>query len=1030
MKKNKKNWLSFFSRIICFTFVLFYAGYALNQFTKNSQALISTKPDIYSYRSDEFIFLRTYYLMREGTDYYTAFRDAVHHDARGMQLTSEMFSWRLPTIFFLWQFFASNGYIIGLFFVLFTSTALLAVERLNAKFLPPPFSLVGPIILVPYFLDSLAYKTSFLFTEWWGWFFFIFGLTFFIYSRKKIAWLCLTLSVLTRELFIIPIVLMFLFALFQKRHRGFFLSILTVFLAAYFVHYTQIQAQNVPAFPGSIFSRVRGIDKQILQSMSAFSMRQYPLLQFKLPIIFMAITLFALSYRLVKNVHKTAELCVSFFLLASVSFIFILPLMGSGFHDYWGIVFMPTVIALSPLFLVVIKRFRTFFSYWPVIGSAASALVFFREILTSDRMFLAADISRQYYPWYVFTAQKIGQRVLPLWSASMQAGYPLFAEGETGALYPILRALFWIYPRMQAFNLLYPIHFFLLQVFTYLFLRSVRCSKFAGFVASLAYSYGLFFVTKIIHPSIIMSAAWFPLGLYAIQMGVFSGRVFFLLLPLTIVNQFLAGHPQVAFISIIAYLIYFSLLVVFGKKEEKLEVKKITLQIIYSITIGLAISAIQLIPLIELGKHSSRPIGDLNYLFSFSLPFSHLLTFIFPDFFGRVTPDKFTGMPWYGGAYWEFALYIGTVPFIFACLILFIKNKTSREWLFIVFMILSLLLAIGGYLFPYRAAVILLSHFLSFPFRVSSRFLLVTTFATATLAAFAIDRFMVFFRKRVSPKLLKSLLLTIVILDLYNIGYSYNKVYNSKEFLLAPRAVTVLNTLQSSRIFTEAKFLPMEESKNTIQPNLNLLFGLDSLAVTSPLPLAPYDRLIRRETYAANLPRLGVTHFLSQELFPELTIVQDDDGVKLYSLNNPWPVVFLTDEFTELAEELQDHSPAVIVEKPPVLEKTEYSIRKLKKEDTRIEVVVSANKRLMLVFLDNYYPGWRVDIDGAQQKMLRVNGLFKGVAVNPGLHTVSFTYMPDSLLLGAIASLLGIFAYVSTAVYFFYTARKEVKNAE
>lgn len=58
----------------------------------------------------------------------------------------------------------------------------------------------------------------------------------------------------------------------------------------------------------------------------------------------------------------------------------------------------------------------------------------------------------------------------------------------------------------------------------------------------------------------------------------------------------------------------------------------------------------------------------------------------------------------------------------------------------------------------------------------------------------------------------------------------------------------------------------------------------------------------------------------------------------------------------------------------------------------------------MLVFTDTYYPGWSVLLDGAPSHLFRVDDVFKGVAVPPGKHRISFTFRPRSVQIGLAVS--------------------------
>jgi len=71
------------------------------------------------------------------------------------------------------------------------------------------------------------------------------------------------------------------------------------------------------------------------------------------------------------------------------------------------------------------------------------------------------------------------------------------------------------------------------------------------------------------------------------------------------------------------------------------------------------------------------------------------------------------------------------------------------------------------------------------------------------------------------------------------------------------------------------------------------------------------------------------------------------------------------------------------------------------------EVIVKAftEKEGFLILNDTYYPGWKVFVDGREEKLYRANYLFRGVLLKEGEHTVRFVFFPYSFYISKVISL-------------------------
>ena len=78
----------------------------------------------------------------------------------------------------------------------------------------------------------------------------------------------------------------------------------------------------------------------------------------------------------------------------------------------------------------------------------------------------------------------------------------------------------------------------------------------------------------------------------------------------------------------------------------------------------------------------------------------------------------------------------------------------------------------------------------------------------------------------------------------------------------------------------------------------------------------------------------------------------------------------------------------------------------------RIIVQVENAQPGILILSDTYAPGWHAAVDGQEVPILKTNGLFRGIALGAGKHTVSFEYKPLSVIAGAIISAVTVLILV------------------
>jgi hypothetical protein len=419
----------------------------------------------------------------------------------------------------------------------------------------------------------------------------------------------------------------------------------------------------------------------------------------------------------------------------------------------------------------------------PLVLGLFTVLVFWHGI-AHGLAYYGSDTEAFYYPLTSWYAGQLRSGTLPLWLPYIFGGYPLFADGEIGMLYPLHVLAYALLPADVAFVWLRPLHFWLAGVFTFWFGRLLGLSRFGALIAGLTFSYSSFLVSHLQHENLVRSTIWLPLALGLLELAlraegrrrlgwlVCCGAVLGIQMlgvhvqPVLFTLLALAGYALVGPLGVVDHRpatiddrrpmiataqrrltsgrsllgIHAGQPVVGGRwspvghaRSVASYVLKRLFAVSLVIAVGLGLAAVQLLPLYEVGLRSIRA-GEVSYEFStsYSVPPMQLLQLLLPYFFRGQQ-----------GTYWglwpdaETAIYLGVVPLMLSLVALaYLRNRAVL--FFGVLAVLGLLVALGDY-----APVQLYSLIWSLPgfsfMRAPARFSLFFILAGALLAGFALD---------------------------------------------------------------------------------------------------------------------------------------------------------------------------------------------------------------------------------------------------------------------------------------------------
>jgi hypothetical protein len=138
--------------------------------------------------------------------------------------------------------------------------------------------------------------------------------------------------------------------------------------------------------------------------------------------------------------------------------------------------------------------------------------------------------------------------------------------------------------------------------------------------------------------------------------------------------------------------------------------------------------------------------------------------------------------------------------------------------------------------------------------------------------------------------------------------------------------------------------------------------------------------------------------------------------------------------FDRLADASFDYRNVVLLDRDPGVSMPNSSspgagqVEKLEYKGNRIAVQVSMDRPGFLVLSDNYFPYWRVHIDGSEKEVLRADYTLRAVYLEPGSHAVLFTYSSRPFNIGTRVTGLSVLLLCGAVVLHLGVQRKRRGN--
>jgi len=395
---------------------------------------------------------------------------------------------------------------------------------------------------------------------------------------------------------------------------------------------------------------------------------------------------------------------------------------------------------------------------------------FYNVVIPTDSRILSdqnTDTRYQLFYWRYFGFNTLAKGIMPLWNPYIYGGSPFVAGVQSALFYP-LNSIFLILPIHAAINYSIILHVFLSGVFTYLYLRYIDfCGMEYGNGTSAIPSYkkGLSRPSCMISSLIFMFCApqifhiypghlpnlctmiWLPLILLFLELFIRTRNFLYAILGgVAVAFNILAGHPQYFFYTAVAVTAYFIVRMIQefrGHRDWKRFWYYISGFFIVYLA-GILLTAIQLLPALEMIKHSTRQALTYEWVGQFSFAPENFITLFVPEFFGDLQ-----NTPYWGRYYlWEMSLYIGILPLMLCALASF-SYRTKFTNAFLIITLITCILALGKFTPLFKVLYTLVPGFNMF--RGNSKFIFIVAFFLSVLSGIGAEYLQRRIQENVSP---------------------------------------------------------------------------------------------------------------------------------------------------------------------------------------------------------------------------------------------------------------------------------------
>ena len=620
------------------------------------------------------------------------------------------------------------------------------------------------------------------------------------------------------------------------------------------------------------------------------------------------------------------------------------------------------------------------------LGLAVAVLLFYFKPLFSSSASIQWDAVDVQYSAQNYLSEMLHAGKLPQWTPYVYSGMPFLADPQVGAWYPLnwLFFLAGITPRVIQWQL--ALHCLLAAMGGYLLGRDLLRSRAAAVFAGLCFAFSGVFAEHSSHPGVFQASSLAPWLLWTGRRAAHAAR-WLPALGVAAGTIVLVGHFQTALYAFFALAVFLAADFVIARGSLRAS----AVALLVAVGAGAALSAVMVLPGLELTAESVRAGADYSKDAGASLVPGALATLVSPDHYGALDPERYTGPP----DITQFYLYMGILLVPMALLGL---AAPRERWYGLALVVPSVWYAMG----PAGGLCSLLSLLPGFGrVRAPVHMWFVAALGLALLAAAGVGVLRARFR---SPWIAVALV-GITGLDLYywnmernGLAYareSFQDRYGSLEdrfrTVAAPLTANPLHRIWAAN--ASPSFGPLNVS---LDNRMEVTFGYN------PLELARYAQYMQAATGNPKLWNgLAVTATLDSA-----TGMFRTNPAALPRVYAPETVSAVPGRAEALARlgALDPAREAVAEGIAPIAHNGGAQVRITGYEGDAYRARYQADHATLLRIAAPYFPGWQAEADGRAVKVVPVDVALLGAVVPAGDHELAVRYRSTRFVTGAAVS--------------------------